>query len=261
MAERINIELNVVETGDTEDDIEIQRGNINLLGSPYGEAFPNVVTNPIFVTVNTSNLQNTINALENFKRETEFQNVDFYEIVHDDEDNRRNQRQLDIQSLIIAIKSIWYTFNSDLVLEPDNVENPHPYVNHAYEDYIECYEQENVNGGILSYIHPLLFPKIFQLVFINNQIPKSTYEFHIPIDINYNNVITNNNIRYIDDVDTILYIYRIHDNITPNKKKYHKKKYDKENKIGKGKKYTYKYNKINKIIKEIDLNRKRLAEL
>lgn len=62
------IELVVVETGDLDDDINIQRGNINLLGSPYGEPIHNHddITNPISVTVNTDNLQNTITTLENF---------------------------------------------------------------------------------------------------------------------------------------------------------------------------------------------------
>lgn len=169
-------------------------------------------------------------------------------------------RVLNIESLIRAIKSIWYTFNSDLILNEDNIEDPHPYVNLAYEDYMELYEENNNN---LSYIHPLLFPKIFQLVFINNQIPKTRYELNNPVNINYNDRITINNIGYINNIDTILYIYRVHDNRIPNKKigKKNKKIGKGNNKIGKENNKIDKENRINNIINEIKLYRKRLQKL
>jgi hypothetical protein len=63
--------------------------------------------------------------------------------------------------------------------------------------------------------------------------------------------ITINNIGYINNIDTILYIYRVHDNIIPNKKIIKKnKKIGRENKkIGKENKIKFYRRKLPKLLK------------
>ena len=59
----------------------------------------------------------------------------------------------------------------------------------------------------LCYIHPLLFPRIFRLVFTQNQVPLSPYESNIPRNT-YNETILHHNLQYIQNQSTILYINR-----------------------------------------------------
>ena len=123
-----------------------------------------------------------------------------------------NSNPLDYASLIIAIQCIWLEFRSDRIcqdLRHDRVNtndiNSHKYVNAAYNRYKFIYD--NSSQHQFCYIHPLLFPKIFQLVFPDNQILKSTDENNIPVD-NYNEAITTHNLEYIQNPNTVLYIYR-----------------------------------------------------
>ena len=59
----------------------------------------------------------------------------------------------------------------------------------------------------LCYIHPLLFPRIFLYAFAYNQVPKSSFETDIPED-SYNATIDQQNLLYVQNQNTILYIYR-----------------------------------------------------
>ena len=88
----------------------------------------------------------------------------------------------------------------------------HSYVNAAYDEYMihymkEMEDEDEDEDEPLQYIHPLLFPKIFELVFTNNQIPKTPFELDISVD-GYNEEITIHNLEYLNDGETNLYIYR-----------------------------------------------------
>ena len=159
--------------------------------------------------IDEETLVNTIQQLDTFKQS--LPNVNFFQIV--------GQQTMDVEplnsaSLELAIQCIWFEFRSDRICQDskhnrvntnDDI-NSHKYVNAAYNRYKLLYDQYQDQHQV-CYIHPLLFPKIFELVFPNNYIPQSTYEKNIPVD-NYNQTITTHNLNYIQDQNTVLYIYR-----------------------------------------------------
>lgn len=159
--------------------------------------------------IDDETLGNTIQQLDTFKQS--LPNVNFFQIV--------GQQTMDVEplnsaSLELAIQCIWFEFRSDRICQDskhnrvntnDDI-NSHKYVNAAYNRYKLLYDQYQDQHQV-CYIHPLLFPKIFELVFPNNYIPQSTYEKNIPVD-NYNQTITTHNLNYIQDQNTVLYIYR-----------------------------------------------------
>ena len=158
--------------------------------------------------IDQETLGNTIQQLNTFKQS--LPTVNFFQIV--------GQQTMDVEplnsaSLELAIQCIWFEFRSDRICQDSKHErvntnddiNSHKYVNAAYNRYKLVYD--NSSQHQFCYIHPLLFPKIFQLVFPDNYIPKSTDENDINIG-NYNQSITQHNLHYIQDPNTVLYIYR-----------------------------------------------------
>ena len=157
--------------------------------------------------IHEQTLGNTIQQLNTFKQS--LPNVNFFQIVGQ---QTMDVEPLDSASLELAIQCIWFEFRSDRICQDlkhnrvnTNDINSHKYVNAAYNRYKLVYD--NSSQHQVCYIHPLLFPKIFQLVFPDNFILKSTYENNIPVD-NYNQTITTHNLNYIQDQNTVLYIYR-----------------------------------------------------
>lgn len=163
--------------------------------------------------IDEQTLGNTIAELNAFKasHQAEHPDVNLFQIV--------GQETMDVEplnsaSLILAIQCIWFEFRSDRICQDSKHErvntnddiNSHKYVNAAYNRYKLLYDQYQDQHQV-CYIHPLLFPKIFQLVFPDNYIPKSTDENDINIG-NYNQSITTHNLNYIQDPNTVLYIYR-----------------------------------------------------
>ena len=158
-----------------------------------------------------ASLQHFITSLHNFNQEYG-KVVNFYQIVGE---STVDDRVLNPPSLRRAIYCLWFNFNSDLVHENEsqniinsNHTSSHNYINRAYDDYMQFYV-EDVDDKIddLCYIHPLLFPKIFDMVFRNNQVPMSEFENGINL-LEYNDEITKHNLEYLDDQKTVLYIYR-----------------------------------------------------
>ena len=225
------LHLMVDSGGNADDDINIQNGNMYFLKQIYNLPFqnwihqainvnnitmiPNVLhgtyqtyfnnlnnntTDQIRVNIPLQYLNNTIAQLVNFS-----QNVGEGDII--------DPNELNVHSLKKAIEVIWFTFSSNRIYENiyntivnTNHPNSRSYVNIAYDDYMDFYNDQDENED-LCYIHPLLFPKIFQLVFPENNIPMSTYEKTIPVN-NYNETITTHNLQYIQNPNTILCIYR-----------------------------------------------------
>ena len=157
--------------------------------------------------IDEQTLGNTIQQLNTFKQS--LPGVNFFQIGQ----QTMASEPLDYASLILAIQCIWGEFRSDRIcqdLKHDRVNtnddiNSHKYVNAAYNRYKYIYDHSSQHQ--VRYIHPLLFPKIFQLVFPDNYIPQSTDEHDIDIG-NYNQSITAHNLQYIQNPNTVLYIYR-----------------------------------------------------
>ena len=158
--------------------------------------------------IDEETLGNTIQQLNTFKQS--IPGVNFFQIVGQ---QTTVSEPLDSASLILAIQCIWGEFRSDRICQDlkhervntnDDI-NSHKYVNAAYNRYKYVYDHSSQHQ--VCYIHPLLFPKIFQLVFPDNDIPKSTDEHDIDIG-NYNQSITAHNVDYIQNPNTVLYIYR-----------------------------------------------------
>lgn len=239
------LELRVGSGGDADDDINVQNGNIYFLKQiynlpffnslyqlidvnhitmipdvePHGEYMTyfdnlnNNTTAEILVNIPEQSLNNTIAELNTFKasHQAEHPDVNFFQIVGQEV---TDDTPLNVESLLKAIESIWFRFNSDLIYEniPNNTVNQsdgHPYVNSAYDEYMGFYDDQDGNGN-LCYIHPHLFPLIFYYVFRNNVIPMSLYEASLPSNNAeiYNNTILQHNLQYIQNQNTILCIYR-----------------------------------------------------
>ncbi len=232
------IELTVDVHRENGDNIDIQNGNMYFLRELYGLPFRNEngniihlasismvqnnpryfinanhnTTNPVLVDISVNLLDETLRSLTVFK--SQLPDINFNESIHE-EQNVIDDRELDRRSLEYAITSIWSSFSSDMIYEVlDNdimdIIHHHPYVNVAYDEYMIQYMEEMEDEDEderLRYIHPLLFPKIFELVFTNNQIPKTPLERLISVD-GYNDEITKHNLQYLHDDRTNLYIYR-----------------------------------------------------
>ena len=206
------------EHGERIDESVIQkRDNVD----PNGEQL-NYFTNPedsttseLRVAVSGSIILTAINRLNSFKQTNANANVNFSQIVGEE---TIDNRALNYDSIIKAIELIWFNFKSNRIYEDmqndrvnsilENQPNSHHYVNTAYDGYMQLYRgyigQQN---NPLCYIHPLLFPKTFQLAFAHNQVPKSSFETDIHEEF-YNIIITQQNLLYVQNQNTTLYIYR-----------------------------------------------------
>ena len=235
------LELRVESGENAHNSIDTQNGNMFLLQKIYGLPFynnnnhtideryiqgipdvevqlnyfmnrTNTTTQVVHVDITDDLLNNIITQLNEFKVTLENE-VMFDNIVGE---STLDNRPLNAASLLKAIKSIWLNFKSDRIYQDisgDRVNSNHPnshrYVNAAYDGYMQHYrdyagQQQN---NPLCYIHPLLFPKIFQLVFPDNAIPRSRFQNTIAVN-NYNESITAHNLGYIEDRNTTLYIYK-----------------------------------------------------
>ena len=172
-------------------------------------------TSVLYVEISGTYIQFITNQLNTLKQKFQHRHptIDFSKIVGED---TIDNRPLNAASLLKVIESIWFNFRSNRIYQdvPDNrVNSNHPnshhYVNAAYDGYMQLYrdyggQQQN---NPLCYIHPLLFPRIFRLVFAQNVVPLSTYERTVSVDT-YNTEILEHNLQYIQNQDTILYINR-----------------------------------------------------
>ena len=129
-----------------------------------------------------------------------------------------------IYSLIEIIKDIWENFPSSHISDLDN-ENKF-YVNEVFWCYTnKQFQNENDHGSDYStfrFFNPLYFPKIFQLVFPNNEIPLFEEEENILLasesQDDYDYKISEHNIHFIpfmkdhNEYNHIpLFIYRTYD--------------------------------------------------
>ena len=175
----------------------------------------NITTPVVHVDITDDLLNNIITQLNEFKGTFEDE-MFFFNIVGE---STLDNRELNPASLLKAIESIWFNFKSDRICQDidhdrvnsnqENQPDSHRYVNAAYDGYMQHYRQSEgpLINNPLHYIHPLLFPKIFQLVFPDNAIPCSTFQTTIAAN-NYNQSITAHNSGYIEDQNTTLYIYK-----------------------------------------------------
>lgn len=179
----------------------------------------NNTTRYVFVTIPDDAIDYTLDQLHFFK--AQYPNIPFNTIVNDGANNDGTvvvNAPLNRVSILKAIELMWFRFGSDLVYEnmhavPNIVNSNHPnshnYVNSTYQDYLWEYSYENAQQD-LRYIHPVLFPVIFRIVFNNNLIPMSLYEASLPSNNAeiYNNTILQHNLQYIQNQNTILCINR-----------------------------------------------------
>ena len=179
----------------------------------------NNTTRYIFVTIPDDALDYTLEQLHLFKEQ--YPNISFNTIVNDGANNDGTvvvNAQLNRESILKAIDVMWYHFEPDMVYENmhadsnivySNHPSSHNYVNAAYNGYLWNYSYENAQQD-LRYIHPVLFPVIFRIVFNNNVIPMSLYEASLPSNNaeTYNNTIVQHNLQYIQNQNTILCISR-----------------------------------------------------
>jgi len=225
------------------------RGNITFLGSPYevktfinqnnetiayagyeneadsnNETIINDEDDSLVIEVPRDKLQDTLKKLnrfkEKFKRDFPGINLDYIKSeVNEDEDN--DDRPLNIDSLVYAIQSIWEMFPSKNVKKIKEEQ----YVNDAYIHYVELYEDEKdkywISNKTRRYINPLLFPKIFELVFPKNEIPFSRKEINFLSSDDYNHRVSLHNKDFDeDDPESLrLFIYRNTNQINKIKEK------------------------------------------
>ena len=182
----------------------------------------NTTTPVVHVDITDDLLNNIITQLNEFKGTLEDEFEEISHIVNVSRivgESTLDNRELNPASLLKAIESIWLNFKSDRIYQDihhdrvnsnqENQPDSHHYVNAAYDGYMQHYRQSGgpLSNNQLHYIHPLLFPKIFQLVFPDNEIPRSTFQNTIAAN-NYNQSITAHNVGYIEDRNTTLYIYK-----------------------------------------------------
>ena len=239
------IELKVENGENAHNSIDTQNGNIFWLRNIFGKLFfnqnleiidetliqkrdvdpngeqlsyfttpQNITTSELRVIIPELTILTVINQLNNFKQT--LVNVNFSQIVGEE---TIDDRELNPRSLIKAVEYIWFNFKSNRIYEDmhydrvnSNLPNSHHYINAAYDHYMELYRasKDFFTGNVenpIRYIHPLLFPKIFSFAFLNNQVPKSSFETDIPED-SYNATIDQQNLLYVQNQNTILYIYR-----------------------------------------------------
>ncbi len=196
--------------------------NINAIQINFVDPNGNHFTNPngtttslLYVDISEQGMEYLTNQLNNIKQsfEERHPNIRFSRIVGEETiDNRK----LNSFSMIKAIESMWFNFRSNRIYEDmlynrvnSNHSNSHHYVNAAYDGYMQLYRnfEGQQQNNPLCYIHPLLFPRIFRFVFTRNHIPLSPYESNID-GHNYIDTIFDHNLQYIQNQNTILYIYR-----------------------------------------------------
>ena len=172
-------------------------------------------TSVLYVEIAGTYIQFITNQLNTLKQEFQHRHptINFSKIVGEE---TIDERPLNAASLLKVIESIWFNFRSNRIYQDvpgnrvnSNHPNSHHYVNAAYDGYMQLYrdyagQQQN---NPLCYIHPLLFPRIFRVVFRQNQIPLSPYESNIDRNT-YNGTILEHNLHYIQNQNTILYINR-----------------------------------------------------
>ena len=188
--------------------------NVDLNGIHFTN--PNdTTTSVLYVEISEPNMQVLTNEVNNIKQEFQHRHptINFSKIVGEE---TIDDRPLNAASLLKVIESIWFHFKSDRIYDDifgnrvnSDDPNSHHYVNAAYDGYMHLYRdyEGQQQNNPLCYIHPLLFPRIFRLVFTQNHIPLSSYESNISRDT-YNTTILEHNLNYIQNQNTILYIYR-----------------------------------------------------
>ena len=172
-------------------------------------------TSVLYVEIPEAVMQVRTDELNNIKQrfEYKFPNIKFSQIVGEE---TIDSRPLNDASLSKVIESIWFNFRSNRIYQDvsgnrvnSDLPNSHHYVNAAYDGYMQLYRnfEGQQQNNPLCYIHPLLFPSIFRVVFRQNQVPLSPYESNISRD-SYNGTIFHHNLKYIQNQNTILCIYR-----------------------------------------------------
>ena len=195
----------------------IQDIQINFV-DPNGIHFTNpngTTTSVLYVDITEESIEYLTKELNVIKQQyrEDYPNIKFSQIVGEE---TIDNRPLNAASLLKVIESIWFNFKSNRIYEDllynrinSNHLNSHHYVNAAYDGYMHLYRhfEGQQQNNPLCYIHPLLFPRIFRLVFTQNHIPLSPYENNLS-GHNYTKIIFEQNLQYIQNQNTILYIYR-----------------------------------------------------
>ena len=189
------------------------------------------------IEVPRKKLKDTLKKLnrfkETFKRDFPNVNIDYIKKEEDDNEDEDDNRPLNIDSLIHVIQSIWRMFPS----KNEKKMKKEQYINDACIDYMELYEYEKDQYGICNntrrYINPLLFPKIFELVFPKNEIPFSRKEINFLSSDDYNKKVSLHNKDFDDDdpESLRLFIYRNTNQINKIKEKRRKVDIKEINKI------------------------------
>ena len=188
--------VRLILTNDEENKEETQIENKTKLGSPYGINLENVNDYIDYVSIPRSTLNETINQLNQHKNYLE----SHYNIII-------VMNDLNIESLSAIIETIWMNFMGDFIVEDFDIN---------LFDYVDAIDR-NYNNDIrytnneFVYVHPLLFPKIFELVFIVNRIPFSIQENDILRELNLMNVNISDYTRYNQEVEkhNVLKYFRI----------------------------------------------------
>lgn len=188
--------VRLILTNDEENKEETQIENRTKLGGPYGINLENVNDYIDYVSIPRFILNGTIIQLNQHKNYLE----SHYNIII-------VMNDLNIESLSTIIETIWMNFMGDFIVEDFDIN---------LFDYVDAIDR-NYNNDIrytnndFVYVHPLLFPKIFELVFIVNRIPFSIQENYILTELNLSNINISNYERYNYEVEkhNVLKYFRI----------------------------------------------------
>lgn len=193
--------VRLILTNDEENKEETQRENRTKLRRPYRINLENVNNYTDYVSIPRSTLNETINQLNQYK---DFL-VSHYNIP-EGEINPTGEN-LNIESLCVIIKTIWTNFMGDFIVEDFDI-NLFDYVDAIYRNYNNDIRYTNNH---FVYVHPLFFPKIFELVFTENRIPFSIQENNILTELNLSNVNISDYTRYNQEVEkhNVLKYFRI----------------------------------------------------
>ena len=193
--------VTLILTNDEENKEETQRKNKTKLRSPYGINLEYVNDHTDYVYIPRFTLNTTINQLNRYKNEL----VNRYNIL-EGEINPTGEN-LNIESLCVIIETIWMNFYGDVIVENFDI-NSYDYVDAIDRNYNNDIRYTN---NEFVYVHPLLFPKIFELVFIQNSIPFSIQENDILRELNLINVNISDYNRYNREVEkhNVLKYFRI----------------------------------------------------
>ena len=173
---------------------------------------------------------------------------------NNNENEKDDNRPLNIDSLVKAIQCIWTMFPSRTEKTIVNQR----YVNDTSWHYLELYDHEKdqfgICGKVRRFINPLLFPKIYELVFTKNKIPFSKEEINFLSSKNYNHKVSQHNKDFNEDEpdDPLqLFIYR-------NKKEINKMK-EKRKKTKKEPTTNLNHKEINEIIENLSAIKEKLS--